>query len=334
KDKDENPSGIVTTLVHLTKYEISESSPTYNTTYGTPPTVLQTRLLWSNVIYGLLFISVGLLEVFYGYKYIRITLLVMGFLFWSSTATVTILMIDNAYNTTHSVFFYFIMWLLVGTTGGLLSFFCWHLGLMLTAAYGAFAFSVSLLAVGHVKIAAIRYTIIGILIIVACLITHIYLKDVIIVSTSIGGSFTVLYGVDEFIRIGFRDSFQLFFTDGEWRFTPNAGIYVLIACGFVLAVCGMIYEYKSHQHVIPDIKWNCGWTKDIQDDEQSNGQGEREKTNEVNGTTSKSTKSSNVECERDLENGISAPSVQNGQEEHVKNNNNDGWAKSVFGWLR
>ena len=49
-------------------------------------TVLRTRLLWSNVIYGLLFISVGLLEVFYGYKYIRITLLVMGFLFWCTYA--------------------------------------------------------------------------------------------------------------------------------------------------------------------------------------------------------------------------------------------------------
>ena len=191
------------------------------------------------------------------------------------------------------------------------------------------------MAVGHIKIVAIRYTIIGILIIVSCIITHIYLKDVIIVSTSIGGSFTVLYGIDEFIRIGFRDSFQLFFTDGEWRFTPNAGIYVLIACGLVLAVCGIIYEYKSHQVVVPDIKWNCGWAKDVQNDEQSNAQGEREKpSDEVNGSKSKSTKNNDVGSERDLENGISAPSVQDGQE-HAKNNHNDiGWVKSVFGWLR
>ena len=33
---NENSSGIVTTLIHLTKYELTESSPTYNTTYGTP----------------------------------------------------------------------------------------------------------------------------------------------------------------------------------------------------------------------------------------------------------------------------------------------------------
>ncbi|CAG8471750.1 11257_t:CDS:10 [Paraglomus occultum] len=320
--------------IHDLLYELNESSPTYNTTYGAPPTVLQTRLLWSNVIYGLLFISIGLLEVFYGYKYIRITLLVMGFLFWSSTATVIILMIDNAYKTTHSVFFYFIVWLSVGTIGGLLSFFCWHLGLMLTAAYGAFAFSISLLAVGHIQIVAIRYTIVGISITIACLITHIYLKDVIIVSTSIGGSFTVLYGIDEFIRIGFRDSFQLFFTDGEWRFTPNAGIYVLIACGFVLAVCGIIYEYKSHQVVIPDIKWTCGWAKDVQNDEKSNGQEGPEKPNEVNESISKSMKSNNVDNERDLETGISAPSVRDEREHTMTNNNDDGWVKSVFVWLR
>lgn len=44
--------------------------------------ILQTRNTWQKIVYGILFMIIGLIEVFYGYKLIRVTLLVMGFLFW------------------------------------------------------------------------------------------------------------------------------------------------------------------------------------------------------------------------------------------------------------
>ncbi|CAG8657955.1 8117_t:CDS:2, partial [Ambispora leptoticha] len=241
----------VTPTVSLSNNDNSNNySPAYNATYGTPPPPLRTTITWSNVIFGIFFICVGLLEVFHGYKYIRITLLIMGYLFFSSTALIILLLLDNNLDNTRSATFYFTTWLLVGLIGGLLSFFCWHLGLMLTAAYGGYALSLSLLAILDLENHIIRWTLSIIVMILLAIIVHYFERTVIIFTTSIAGAYTVMYGVDEFAQQGFRDMIQLANADGFFRFNPTLGVYLMIAGVVWLAVVGIVYEYRAHESPI------------------------------------------------------------------------------------
>ncbi|CAG8548093.1 7520_t:CDS:2 [Ambispora gerdemannii] len=231
-------------------------SPAYNATYGTPPQPLRTTITWSNVFYGVFFICVGLLEVFHGYKYIRITLLIMGYLFFSSTALIILLFVDNNSGGKRTVTFYFTTWLLVGLIGGSLGFFCWHLGLMLTAAYGGYVLSLSLLAILNIENHVIRWITALIMMLLLAIMVHYFERTVIIFTTSIVGAYSVMYGVDEFARQGFRDMIQLANADGFFRFHPTLGVYLMIAGVICLAGIGIVYEYRAHEKPIGHF-W-CG----------------------------------------------------------------------------
>jgi len=128
---------------------------------------------WEQAIYGILFLTIGGIELFHGYKYIRLTMLVAGFLVWgtsntrggdqmkhhsysipfdgpfvsphsqlffffflASTAVMIMITLNSVDGVYESAGVYFAVWLSVGILGAIVSFFLWHVGIVLTGTYG------------------------------------------------------------------------------------------------------------------------------------------------------------------------------------------------------
>ncbi|CAI2170505.1 14908_t:CDS:2 [Funneliformis geosporum] len=231
-------------------------SPSYNVSYGEPAPFLKTRNSWQNVIYGIIFMTIGLIEIFFGYKLIRITLLLMGFLFWSSTSLVVLLILDNSQKYFRSALYYFVIWLSSGTLGGLLSFWCWHLGLILTSAYGGFAFIITSLTLIPISIDIIRYILISFFILLPPILVYKYERQSIYVATSVAGSYTFFCGLDEFAHQGYREMIQFTRYEGTLRFVPTTIIYIMILLSILLAALGITFEYKCHDN--PSFHIWCG----------------------------------------------------------------------------
>src|SRR5262249_31351907 len=106
-----------------------------------------------------------------------------------------LLIIDNSSQTVRSSLFYFAIWLGTGLLGGLLSYWCWHLGLMLSSAYGGFAFIITILTLSHIYNDILRYIMIALFVLLPPIVVHRYERHVINIATSIGGSYTFFYGV-------------------------------------------------------------------------------------------------------------------------------------------
>ena len=129
--------------------------------------IASTKFTWENFVYGILFIFFGGVEVLHGYRYIRFTMLVAGFLVWcmlslrcfthqgpfldyvypyshpyfylahlASTAVMIMIIVNSSSGSYLSSGLYFLIWLAVGIVGSLVSFYLYHVGIVLTGAYG------------------------------------------------------------------------------------------------------------------------------------------------------------------------------------------------------
>ncbi|KFH65177.1 hypothetical protein MVEG_08658 [Podila verticillata NRRL 6337] len=104
--------------------------------FSAPDSQASTKFTWENFVYGILFIFFGGVEVLHGYRYIRFTMLVAGFLVWSSTAVMIMILVNSSSGSYLSSGLYFLIWLAVGIVGSLVSFYLYHVGIVLTGAYG------------------------------------------------------------------------------------------------------------------------------------------------------------------------------------------------------
>ncbi|KAG9303723.1 hypothetical protein G9A89_018620 [Geosiphon pyriformis] len=224
--------------------------------YNAPP--LRTTLNWSNIIYGIFFIVAGTFEVFQGYKYIRITLFLMSYLFFSTVTLVILLLLNNVTGNIDSVSFYFAIWLFAGLTGGFLGYFYWPLGLMLTGAYGAFSISICPIAMANIESYTIRCSLTIALMISFVIAVHFFERYVIIITTSFGGAYTTMYGIDMFVGQRFRDMIELMSPDGYLRFYPDVPIYLMISEMIILAIFGIWYEFCAHPEPVRDFWWGNG----------------------------------------------------------------------------
>ncbi|CAG8539600.1 5439_t:CDS:2 [Funneliformis caledonium] len=174
----------------------------------------------------------------------------------ASTSLVILLIMDNSQKYFRSALYYFVIWLSTGTIGGLLSFWCWHLGLILTSAYGGFAFIMTFLTLIPISIDIIRYSLISFFILLPPILVYKYERESIYVATSVAGSYTFFCGVDEFAHQGYREMIQFIRHEGTLRFIPTIIIYIMILLSVLLAALGITFEYKCHEN--PTFNVWCG----------------------------------------------------------------------------
>ncbi|KAF9285348.1 hypothetical protein BGZ68_003951 [Mortierella alpina] len=218
--------------------------------FSTPDYLAPSKFTWEQGVYGVMFLFFGAVEVLHGYKYIRFTMLVAGFLVWASTAVMIMLIVNMNSGVYQSSGIYFMVWLLVGIAGSLLSFYLWHVGIILTGAYGMFVIVAIIFTAANVRNYVFRYTVLAICVVAGGYLTHRYERLAVILATSLGGAYCMMFGLDMFVQAEFRATFHVMLSQSSERFHPTAGTWVMVACVPVIAIFGIIWELRHHEEPV------------------------------------------------------------------------------------
>ncbi|KAG0380669.1 hypothetical protein BGX24_006385 [Mortierella sp. AD032] len=212
----------------------------------------KTVLTTSNWILGTLLIITGLVQVFYGFKFIRLTLVLTGFISWAVvTMMITVILSwDKVYFLFKPSHYYFWLWFLAGILGAILSFRYWDLGVAFAGGFGGFALAMGIIAAindAHNITNTGRYIILAVLILSGASIAIFYERFAIILGTSLGGAFIFMFGVDEFLQAGYREMLVIFkFAGKTLQYRPDRDVFIMIGCSLVLACLGIAWEYWHH----------------------------------------------------------------------------------------
>ncbi|KAF9112988.1 hypothetical protein BGX27_002424 [Mortierella sp. AM989] len=210
----------------------------------------RTEISNQNLALGTVFIVFGLIEVFWGFKFIRLTLIVIGFLSWAVIAMVIMVAIrwDLIFTTFDPKFYYLWVWLSAGLAGAILSFRYWDIGVTLAGAFGGFAVAMGIVAAANLAIEnAGRYIIMSVLILGGATIATFFERVFIILATSFGGAYMFMFGVDEFTQVGYREMIVIFdFTGKTLTYHPNLEVYTMLASSLVIATLGAGWEFWHH----------------------------------------------------------------------------------------
>lgn len=156
---------------------------------------------------------------------------------------------DLVYTTFMPQYYYLWVWLLAGLTGAILSFRFWDLGVTFTGAFGGFAVAMGIIAAANLAFTnAGRYVILAILILCGAALATFYERVFIILGTSFGGAYMFMFGLDEFVQVGYREMVVIFdFTGKTLVYHPNAYVYAMLGSSLVLAGLGIAWEFWHHE---------------------------------------------------------------------------------------
>ncbi|KAF9541356.1 hypothetical protein EC957_003134 [Mortierella hygrophila] len=242
-------------LLLLALVSLTTALPTNSTLIpigGNVPLDVGQRVKLSKLNWGLgiTLILFGLIEVFYGFKLIRLSLVVTGFLSWAIAAMIIMVAIrwDLVFTTFSVKFYYFWVWLVAGVTGATLSFRYWDLGVTFSGAFGGFAIAMGIIAIANIAIDnAGRYVLLAVLILGGSAFATFFERIFIIMSTSFGGAYVFMFGVDQFAQVGYREMIVIFdFTGKTLTYHPSRDVYLMIGFSVVLAALGIFWEFWHH----------------------------------------------------------------------------------------
>ncbi|KAF9366089.1 hypothetical protein BGX34_006277 [Mortierella sp. NVP85] len=203
---------------------------------------------------GVVLITVGLLEVFYGFKFIRLTLLVIGFLSWAATAMILMLIFkwDLIYEMFKPQHYAFWVWIIAGLIGATISFRFWDLGVTFTGAFGGFALAMGIIAAANLSIGNVaRYVILALMLLGGAAIATFFDRIFIICGSSYGGAYVFMFGVDQFAQVGYREMIVIFdFRGKTLTYHPNLQVYLMLGSSLVLAGLGIAWEFWHHSRPI------------------------------------------------------------------------------------
>jgi len=183
-----------------------------------------------NVIIGLS-ILVGAVQCFFGYRIFKFILGLTGFLFGGSLACVI------GYTISQEKVVALLAGIIGGFIGAALMSALYYIGIFLI---GAFLGGV----LGTVLFAVVKsnpdFSVLFILAVIAGVITLIFQKSMIIVSTGFGGAWNVVIGITCFTTelIHFSNLDQLFRSGGSH-------FYAIVLCWLALGIIGVIVQHKS-----------------------------------------------------------------------------------------
>ncbi|KAG9064166.1 hypothetical protein KI688_003354 [Linnemannia hyalina] len=212
----------------------------------------KTVISTSNWVLGTILIIVGLVQVFYGFKFIRLTLVLTGFISWAVVAIMVTVVLrwDLVYFLFKPSHSYFWIWFLAGILGAILSFRYWDLGVAFSGGFGGFALAMGIIAAvsdSHNMTNIPRYILLAVLILLGAAIAIFYERFSIILGTSLGGAFMVMFGVDEFLQAGYREMIVIFdFAGRTLQYRPDKTVFIMIGCSLALACLGIAWEFWHH----------------------------------------------------------------------------------------
>jgi hypothetical protein len=196
----------------------------------------------------------GIILLFFGRRTFRGILFFAGFMLGSLIAYIILVNVEPFTAEGVSQWgdrrdaIYFGVCIASGILIGIMSSCFFRLGLFAVGAFGGFTLSMWILSWSSSSLIpndAARYVFIAVLALIGGILALFFEHHVIIISTSIGGAYLVIFGIDCFTRLGFAGAVSLMFQGNSAQYVINSGsLYALLVSALVLAIIGMIVQYR------------------------------------------------------------------------------------------
>ena len=176
----------------------------------------------SAIASGVICIVFGLLFLFAGYRLLKPMLFLAGLYVFTilGFAILTKAQPAGGYPNSDAVLF----WgsLAIGVLGGILSLVLFQFGLTMLGVLAGFCLSVFILSLksgGLIESAGGRIALIVVLCLLGAILIHFFEKPLIIIFSSMGGSYSIVYGIDTFAKMGYVATLRAYanagFTSGQ-----------------------------------------------------------------------------------------------------------------------
>lgn len=221
---------------------------------NTVPTSFTFEYTPSVIVSGILTILIGLVMLFFGYRSLKFLLFFAGFYVFSIIGY-TILTKANAANGNPNV----LLWgsLGIGILGGILAILVYRLGISLLGALGGISVALwilSLKAGGLLTDDTQRIIFVVVFALVGAIVIHFAEKPVIILASSFAGAYSICYGIDTFVNLGYAGRLKDAFNSGIDYAQLNTEakeigwqLGLLLAANIILFILGAWYQFRSNR---------------------------------------------------------------------------------------
>ncbi|KAG0244828.1 hypothetical protein BGX31_008505 [Mortierella sp. GBA43] len=199
-------------------------------------------------IVGAVLIIFGFILCFFGIRFFRLTMFLIGFYFF---ANITYVAIANA-GVTSAAWLILIVSIVAGTIGGLLLVFCSRLGVALLGALALYSLGLWILgwkSGGVIESTTGRAILLAALAIVGFILGFVREHDTVIIGTAILGAYSLIAGVDFYAHTGFVDQADSFINSksniNNRGGTMSVSQYALLGVFILLVLIGIIVQFRS-----------------------------------------------------------------------------------------
>ncbi|KAG9070976.1 hypothetical protein KI688_008519 [Linnemannia hyalina] len=197
-------------------------------------------------IAGAILIVLGLILCFFGVRFFRVCMFLIGFYFFGNISYIGMV---NGGVTSQTLLL--VISIVVGILGGLLLVCCSRLGVAILGAMALYSLGLWILgwqAGGLIHSSTGRAILLGVLAVVGFIVGFIREKETVIIGSAILGAYSFIAGVDFFAKTGFISEADSFFNSKnnvQNRVGNLSGAeYALLATFIVLAILGMIVQFR------------------------------------------------------------------------------------------
>lgn len=201
-------------------------------------------LTWQPIILGIVAILTGIYFCFFGYRYFRFTMFVVGFWFF---ANIAFIILNQAGVTDLTILL--IVSIIIGIVLGALLALCYQIGIYLLGALAGYTLALWILSFkagglipGHTG----QIIFIVVLVILGVALSIFFERFLLIIATSFIGAFLIIFGIDVFIRTGYvyivsgiLSGNVSLLQDEPWQ------VYAMLIATFVLFLVGVSFQYAT-----------------------------------------------------------------------------------------
>ncbi|KAG9306466.1 hypothetical protein G9A89_003576 [Geosiphon pyriformis] len=205
-----------------------------------------------STILGILLIALGFVYCFFGRRFFRVTIFILGFYIGSIIAWVILTNAEpsKGYGKGAATIL-LVVSLVFGLLIGLLAVCCADFAVYMLGGLGGYVLAIFILAWGNdgiITSKAGRIIFILAFIIAGVILTMLFKNILIILSTSLIGAYSIILGIDIFARTGFKESVR-HFMDGNHGIIYHASgkVYGLLVALLVLFIAGSVFQWRYHR---------------------------------------------------------------------------------------
>ncbi|CAG8448586.1 2098_t:CDS:2 [Ambispora leptoticha] len=203
-------------------------------------------------IFGIILISIGLLYTFFGIRFFKITVFLVGFYIGAILAWIVLTNVEpsDGYGNSSGII-YLAVTLVTGLILGSIAVCCSDIAIYLLGALGGYSLALFVLSWsdnGVIQSKNGRIIFIIVLTLLGAILTFVFEDAIIILSTALIGAYSIIFGIDLFAHTGFTESVQEFL-DGNHQvvYSVDTKVYLMLAGVLALFIIGTIFQWRVHR---------------------------------------------------------------------------------------